>query len=74
MLEPDRQIAQADANEIERLLDLVLHRYAELFPDRELSLIFLSKTADPKEQLDQMIAFLQKLKTISPGDQRSPLQ
>ena len=56
------QIALANATEIEDFLDAVVHRYAELFPDRDLSIISLEKSADPKKQLDQIIAFLQERK------------
>lgn len=63
MIELTQAIAQADKVEIENLLKAVLRRYAVLFPDWEISMITLSKSADQSEQLDRMIATLQKMKT-----------
>lgn len=57
------KIAQADSVEIEMLLKAVLARYAELFPDWEISTISLQKSSDTDEQLDRMIAMLQKMKS-----------
>ena len=59
------EIAQADALEIEKLLKAVLQRYAVLYPDWEISIISLEKGSDKNEQLDRMIAMLQKMKAIS---------
>lgn len=56
------KIAQADEAEIGMLLQAVLQRYAVLFPDWELSIFSLQKSADRDAQLDQMIAVLQKIK------------
>ena len=60
-----KEIAQADEIEVEALLKAVLQRYAVLFPDWEVSTISLQKSSDRNEQLDQMIAVLQKMKTFS---------
>lgn len=57
------EIAQANEIEIEALLDAVLRRYAILFPDWEVCTVSLQKSADRNEQLDRMIAMLQKMKT-----------
>ncbi len=59
------EIAQADEIEIEKLLKAVLQRYAMLFPDLEVSTLFLQKSSDRNEQLDRIIALLQKIKTFS---------
>lgn len=59
------EIAQADGVEIEQLLKAVLRRYAVLFPDWELSTISLPKSSDRNEQLDRIIAILQKMKASS---------
>ena len=63
MLDLVEEIAQADGVEIEKLLKAVLQRYAVLFPDWELSTVSLRKSADRNEQLDRMIAVLEKMKT-----------
>ncbi len=57
------EIAQAD--EVEKLLEAVLRRYAQLFPDWEVSTISLEKSSDRNEQLDRIIEMLQKMKTPS---------
>ena len=59
------EIAAADAAEIEKLLKAVLQRYAVLFPDWEVSTISLQRSPDRNYQLDQIIAMLQQLKSIS---------
>lgn len=59
------EIAAADAAEIEKLLKAVLQRYAVLFPDWEVSTISLQRSSDRNYQLDQIIAMLQQLKSIS---------
>lgn len=56
------EIAIADEVEIEKLLKAVLDRYAVLFPDWEVSTISLQKSSDRNQQLDRMIALLQRLK------------
>ena len=58
-----QKIAQASEGEIEKILKAVLQRYAELFPDWELSVISVEKNADKNEQFDSMIALLEKMKT-----------
>lgn len=60
-----KEIAKADSAEIEKLLTAVLRRYAVLFPDWEVSTISLQKSTDRNEQIDRVIAMLQKMKTLS---------
>lgn len=62
MLDLVKEIAQADGTEIEKLLDAVRQRYAVLYPDWEVSVISIEKSADRNEQLDRMIAMLQNMK------------
>lgn len=57
-----KKIAQADKTEIEPLLKAVLKRYAELYPDWEMSTISLLKTSDRNEQLSSAIALLEQMK------------
>lgn len=63
MLDLYTVITQADPVLLERLFDLVLHRYEELYPDWEISTVSVQKSADRNKQLDRMIAILQKMKT-----------
>ncbi len=58
------EIARADEVEIEKLLKAVLRRYTVLFPDWELSAIFLQKNSNRNKQLDQIIELLQKMKNL----------
>ena len=55
-------IAKADGITAENLLNAVLQRYGELFPDWEVGTISFEKCTDRNEQLDRMIAVLQGLK------------
>lgn len=59
------EIARADGAAIDKLLKAVLQRYAVLYPDWEISTISLQKSSDRNEQLDRMIAILQRMKTAS---------
>lgn len=63
------RIAQADEVEIEKLLEAVLHRYGELFPEWEISTISLQKNDDRNAQLDRIIALLQAMKRFDNRDQ-----
>ena len=55
-------IAGASNMEIPQILDEVLFRYKVLYPDWSLSVVSIEKKGDKKEQLDQMIALLEKMK------------
>ena len=59
-------IARSDKAQIEKLLKAVLKRYAQLFPDYEVSTISLKKDTDRNQQIDQIIALLQQMKTFDP--------
>ena len=65
MVDLVEEIAQANEIEVGKLLEAVLKRYAVLFPDWEISTVSLEKSSDRNEQLDRMIALLQKMKTFS---------
>ncbi len=56
------RILQADELEIEELLEAVKDRYSALFPDWDINMISLKKSADRNEQLDRMIALLESMK------------
>ena len=55
-------ISQARDFEIEEMMDALLQRYQELFPDWEVSVISLEKKGDRNRQIDEVIQFLKKLK------------
>ena len=57
------EIAKADENEIENILQAVWKRCSELFPDRDVSIISLPKFSDRNEQIDRIIDILQEMKT-----------
>lgn len=59
-----KAIGQADETQIEDILQAVLRRYGELFPDWDVSTVSLSKSEDRNEQLDRIIGVLQKMKTM----------
>ena len=59
------KIGQANEREIEKLLKAVIQRYATLFPDWELSVVFVEKNKDKNEQLGRMIELLEKMRTKS---------
>ena len=60
-----KEIAQADSIQIAEILQAVMQRYAVLFPDWDISAISLYKKADRNEQLDQIIALLERMKALT---------
>ena len=58
------RILAAEENELEEILRAVLLRYAEVFPEWEVSTIAIDKTRERNEQLDQMIDMIEKMKTM----------
>ncbi len=59
-------IAQASEAEINDLLQAVMQRYAQLFPEWELSTISIEKGEDRNAQIDRMILVLQSMKNPRP--------
>ena len=59
-----KAIKKVNEHEIEEVLQAVLNRYSELFPDWEVSTFSLQKSRDRNEQLDKNITMLQKMKNI----------
>ena len=55
-------IKQAKPEELNDILLAVLDRYREVYPDWELTTISLEKAVDKNEQLDRMIALIEKMK------------
>ena len=56
------RIKTSDSDEIELIMQAVLVRYRELFPEWDVNVISLEKTMDRNAQLDQMIALIERLK------------
>ena len=55
-------IKNAKPEEINDILQAVLARYRELYPDWEIITLSLEKAVDKNEQLDRMIALLETMK------------
>ena len=55
MLDLVEGIAHSDKTQIEKLLKAVLQRYAQLFPEYEVSTISLKKGTDRNQQIDQIM-------------------
>ena len=55
-------INAAKKEEIADILDYVLFRYKELYPQWKLSLISIERAVDKNKQLDKMIEILQNMK------------
>lgn len=64
MLEKEKleMIQNATALEINDMLQAVLERYRELYPNWDISTISIEKAVDKNQQLDQIIALIEKLK------------
>ncbi len=58
----DQIISSADGADIEEILRLVLHRYGELYPRWEIGIVSMEKGKNRIDQLDAMIAALERLK------------
>ncbi len=56
------RIACAQQEEMSDLLDAVLCRYMELFPDWEISTISIDRNADRNHQIDKIIGLLETMK------------
>ena len=57
-----KRIARADQSEARELLEAVLRRYAELYPDWDVGTISVQKSEDRKKQLDDTIRVLESMK------------
>ncbi len=55
-------ILSADGSELEEILLRVQERYAQLSPQQELHCVTLFKSGDRIQQLDEVIAFIERLK------------
>ena len=64
MLDLTEEIAKANGEEMDQILKAVLSRYSVLYPDWELCTVSILKSEDRNEQLDRMIAMLEKMKTF----------
>ena len=57
-----RKIKKAKPAQLDEIQQAVISRYAELYPDWEITTVSVEKTSDHTEQLDQMIASLESMK------------
>ena len=58
------EISRAKPEELDELLQAVLKRYREVYPDWEIITVSLEKAVDKKEQLDRIIRLMEKMKEI----------
>ena len=56
------RIKQAKPEEMDDLLHAVLDRYRELYPDWDISTVSIEKKGDLNEQLDAIIALIERMK------------
>ena len=56
-------IRKAKKEEIGELVKAALDRYRELYPDWEVITVAIEKNRNRNEQLDRIIALLEKMKT-----------
>ena len=57
-----KKVKKIEKNEIDQIMQAVLARYRELFPEWEVSIISFEKGSDRNADIDRMIAFLRKMK------------
>ena len=57
-----KYIENAKPEELDELLQAVLKRYREVYPDWEIITVSLEKAVDKNEQLDRIIQLLEKWK------------
>ncbi len=57
-----RKIKNAKSAQLEKVLQAVISRYGELHPGWEISTVSIEKASDRAEQLDRIIATLEKMK------------
>lgn len=56
------RINKVDEGQIQQVLDAVLARYTELYPQWAVSVISVLRNADRNLQIDQMIRLLESIK------------
>jgi len=56
------QIMNAKPEELEDIVQAVLARYRELYPDWEIMFLSLDKKCNKNDQLDSIIALLNKMR------------
>lgn len=57
-------IEQVDEGQIGDVLNAVLRRYKDLFPEWEVSTVSVKKNEDREEQINQMVQMLLRLKEL----------
>ena len=56
------KIKRLEPEEIQDILDALLVRYRELYPDWDVNIVSLKKRKTKNDQLDEMIALLESMK------------
>ena len=56
------EIGRIGPEEIQDILDALLTRYRELYPNWDVNIVSLEKRKTKNEQLDEMIALLESMK------------
>lgn len=57
-----KQIAKVEPERIQAVLEAIMQRYDELFPDWEINFFSIPKSADRNAHIDQAIRMLQSFK------------
>lgn len=57
-------VCKANGEQAAILLEAILDRYNQLYPDWEIETIAIQKSQDRIEQIDKTIAFLERLKKL----------
>ena len=58
----EKQIANANAYDLDVIMHALMRRHKTLYPDWELTIVSLPKTPQRNEMIDQSINLLQQLK------------
>jgi len=56
------RIAKVNEDEIQIAVRAIMRRWEELFPDWEINIVCIDKSADRNEQIDRDIALLESLR------------
>lgn len=59
----EKRIMKAKPKDLQKLLDAVMKRYEQVYPEWEVSVISVRRCEDRVEQLDRTIQLLEGMKT-----------
>ena len=63
-----KKIANASPRDAEQILNAIIRRYAQLYPDWDLHVFSVQKGADENKQIDQAIALFESFRPNSAAD------